>query len=64
MRACSGCSCEITHCFGFVKAGDILEHLAGKRAGADIREICGRCAIPALEMNEPELQVFLAQLGW
>ncbi len=41
-RRCAKCGQAIDECFGFVKAGDIIDFLLGKRRLA--RELCGICA--------------------
>lgn len=43
MRACFRCGIEITACFGFVKAGDFVDCLEGRRI-EEPRELCERCA--------------------
>jgi hypothetical protein len=45
VRHCAnpGCKRPITHCMGFVKAGDIIEYEDGHRRAEHVRELCGRC---------------------
>lgn len=43
-RNCVGCGKEILECMGFVKAGDLLEFLDGKRVQVAVRELCGTCS--------------------
>lgn len=42
-RSCASCGNAIDECFGFVKAGDIVAFLSGKRRTA--RELCGHCVL-------------------
>lgn len=63
IRTCSHCGALIIACMGFVKAGDIIEIQNGKRK--DVRELCGKCAAPALLLEtSEELRSFLMQIGW
>jgi hypothetical protein len=39
-RKCCLCDCAITGCFGYVLAGDWIEHISGRRR--DVRELCGK----------------------
>ncbi|MEK7180411.1 MAG: hypothetical protein AAB706_02960, partial [Patescibacteria group bacterium] len=64
MRKCYLCPREITNCFGFVKAGDFLEYIDGKRKADQIRELCGHCALLPLCMNESQLNSFFLKIGW
>ena len=44
-RSCYKCREPISACMGYVKAGDFLEFLIGKRDGKNIRETCGKCVL-------------------
>ncbi len=43
-RGCARCGQPISLCFGYVKAGDMLEFWDGVRLPAAVRELCGLCA--------------------
>jgi len=49
MRKCIICGSEITGCMGFVLARDIVYEID------NIREICGKCGLIILDMNEEQL---------
>ena len=48
VRKCYKCGTEINRCFGYVKAGDFLELIEGKRKKEDVRELCARCGLAPL----------------
>ena len=45
MRACAVCQTPIEGCNGFVRAGDVMELLAGSRKPCAVRELCGKCVM-------------------
>ena len=49
MRKCIACGEEIKECMGFVLARDIVNERN------PIREICGKCGLKILDMNEEQL---------
>ena len=49
VRQCIICDIKIESCMGFVLARDIVN----KRI--PVREICGRCGLKLLDMNETQL---------
>ena len=50
---------------GFVKAGDLMEYEDGKRKAEDVRELCGRCTLPALFFEtEEERHAFFVKIGY
>lgn len=64
MRKCHVCGRRLSGCFGFVKAGDVIECEKGERTLSEVRELCGLCALPALFMDEEELICFFKKIGW
>jgi len=51
------CKNKITECMGFVLARDIINNRI------PIREICGRCALPILEMDKEQLNKIFSSIG-
>ena len=56
MRQCIICGTKIKACTGFVLARDIVD----KRI--PVREICGKCGLVFLEMNEPQLIEYIDKI--
>lgn len=56
IRKCIACGEEIKECMGFVLARDIVN----KRT--PLREICGKCGLKILDMNEEQLERWLSGL--
>jgi hypothetical protein len=56
VRQCIVCSIEIKACMGFVLARDIIN------IPDSIREICGKCGLMFLEMNETQLIKYISVL--
>ena len=65
MRHCCNCQTPIYGCNGFIKAGDMLEFQDGLRAGKDIRELCGKCALRLIvaETSEEMMLAVLDSVG-
>ena len=55
MRKCIACGEEIKECMGFVLARDIVDRRN------PVREICGKCGLLVLDMNEEELNGRVAE---
>lgn len=53
MRQCVICGTKIEACMGFVLARDIVDRRI------PIREICGKCGLMFLEMNESQLVKYI-----
>lgn len=62
MRNCAHCQNSITACFGFVKAGDILESET-KDCPPKIRELCGKCGLKLLFFDTEQIEKLMAQLS-
>ncbi len=68
MRQCSNPECKrpIEGCNGFVKAGDLMEAMAGERPVEQVREMCGKCGLLAFIYEElfGDCDLFFLRIGW
>jgi hypothetical protein len=55
-RQCISCGNKIEACMGFVLARDIVDRRT------PIREICGKCGMLVLEMNEEQLIEYINKI--